>query len=159
GGFPHNQWAENLARLAAYWKWFTGDLFAEETTQAKDAKPGEKTYKYPLQINTVRTYSRIQSAMLFGETGDDYQPLITMRAQPIADFMEDSPSEEEKKQSRFYERVLNHIWEQSSRRAILREGGTVSQYLGGYYYQATYVPHRPDLPIPVLHLGLKPDCV
>lgn len=154
-GFPTTQWVEAQVRLAWAWWWWNGRGLEEETGKDSD---GDPIYRYPLKINTIRSYARIHNNMLWGETKDDPNPIVRSRVKPLA-FWEDKASEEDRKEAAYYERLLEQMWVQSNDRAIMRESGLNSQYLGGTYFQIKYQPWRNDIVVPLTVVPLKADFV
>jgi hypothetical protein len=154
--FPRLMWNEAINRYGDYWHWWSGEGLAEIVGRTDKNEP---LYKYPLKINPVRTYSRIHNNMLWGETTDDNMPQVTTRILAEPSFMTGKPSDSDKKLAKFYERLISYVWQKSNARAILWEGGLLSQFLGGIYYQISYQPWRKDLKVPLLIRMLKPDFV
>jgi|GEM_PF-3569672 len=153
--FRRSQWNEQMERYLLYWYWWQGKALEETVGKTKD---GELLYKYPLKINPLRNYARIHNAMLWGEIRDDDSPLVNTRAKLI-DLTSDVVDSKSRDRARFVERVIDHVWQQSGGRAIQWEGGLLSQFLGGYYYQLAYQPWRTDLLLPLTIRPLKPDFV
>lgn len=154
-GFPTAQWVEAQVRFAWAWWWWSGRGLEE--TKGKDGD-GDPIFVYPLKINTIRSYSRVHNNMLWGETKDDPNPIVRSRVKPMS-FWEDKPTEQDRKEAAYYERLLEQMWYQSKDRAILREAGLNSQYLGGSYLQIKYQPWRTDAVLPLFVVPLKADFV
>jgi len=155
--FPLEQWHEQSARYEDYWSWFTGVRLASDTGRTRD---GKTVSKFPLQINTVRNFSRKHNALLWGEIPDTPQPVVRTVVRPKKRISGSEIPETEKKSARSYENICNEVWEQSNGNAIMLENGLMSQFLGGCYFQLKYVkPYRPDLRIPIVVNKIVPDFV
>lgn len=154
--FPRHIWNEQIDRYGEYWRWWQGEAFEETTGTTED---GEVLFRYPLKINSLRTYTRIHNSMLWGEIPDEKTPILNMRMTALPDFGEEKANDERRKNAKAYEQIINQVWEQSKARTILYEGGLISQFLGGYFYQLVYEPWRTDLRVPIRVRPLMPDYV
>lgn len=156
--FPYHIWSEQSIRYQDYWAWFTGQRLASDNARTKD---GRRVSKFPLQINMIRNIARKQAALLLGEIPDNPKRIIRALVKPKPKFSEDEPSEEEKKTARFYENIINEVWDQSNGNAIIEENAVLSQFLGGSYLKYEYTPPqlRPDLRVPIIVKKIIPDFV
>lgn len=150
-GFPLEAWNDQSARYDAYWKWFTGEFL----NQAKKGKDGELLYRFPLRINILRDFARKHASVLFGEVADGPDPLVEAKVAARRSLSDDIPSEEETKFARFCENLINEVWMQSHGRAIQLEGGELSQFLGGHYYQITWEPNSIDEKDWLIPIGIR----
>lgn len=153
--FPMRSWDDQSARYDAYWKWFNGDIL----NQTKTGKDGETLFRYPLRINTLRDVVRKHTSILFGEAPDGTKPLVEAKVKARASLSGDTPSEDSKSFATICENICNEVWLQSGGRAIQQEGGELTQFLGGHYYQITYEPDHDDWIVPIGIRSWKADFV
>lgn len=144
--FPISIWNAQQARYDDYWKWYRGDYLAQ--VLGKDEN-GDNVYKFPLHINTVRNFARKHVAVLFGEVPDGTSPMVQTVVTPKQPLDGSSFSDEDRKLASVAQNVLNEVWSASAGRAIQLEAGTMSQILGGCYFQVRFEKNRPDLLIPI----------
>ena len=156
--FPYHIWSEQSTRYQDYWSWFTGERLSADNQRTKD---GRRVSKFPLQINMIRNISRKLAALFLGEIPDNPKHIIRTLVKPKPKFSEEEPSEESKNAARFYQNIINEVWQQSNGNAIIQENSVLSQFLGGCYFKYEYVPPqiRPDLRVPIIVKKVIPDFV
>jgi hypothetical protein len=145
--FPIELWNAQDERYKDYWAWFRGDILNETVGKTADNEP---VYRYPLQINPVRNFSRKHAALLFGEIPDTPSPLVKTIIHPKKALSTGKMIESRKDDATFYANIVNEIWNASSGRGIQLENGFLSQFLGGCVFQIMYQPWRTDLEIPIV---------
>jgi hypothetical protein len=141
--------------MSYYWGWFRGD-FLNETMVLKD---GTTVEKYPLKYNSIRDFARKHQAFLFGEAPDGPNPLIMSNIVPRMEFGAEEVNQEDAKFAKLLENAITEIWVQSHGRAIMQEGGLLSQVLGGWAFQLQWKPDEDDVRIPIFVKGYSPEYI
>jgi hypothetical protein len=154
GKFPSKTWTEQSTRYREYWRWFTGQALAEISGTTED---GEPIYRFPLQMNPIRNFSRKHAAVLLGEGIDGRGAFVRAVVEPSLPFNEEPPSDEDKKTAQVLTNIINEVWDSSDGRALQMENAILSQFLGGCVFQVEYVPEREDLVIPLRIKNVIPD--
>lgn len=153
--FPMSQWSIQAQRYIDYWHWFDGTEIEEEIGTTKR---GEPIYRFPLRINSIRTFARKHASVLLGEEMfESPEPLVRTRVTP-KHFMENQKTtDEERQESGFLQAVVSDVWRNSNGRSLQMENAVISQFLGGCVFGVKYQPWRDDLAIPIIVESIMPD--
>lgn len=152
GGFPFEAWRDQQTRYLEYWNWYTGNKLDQDSYVVGNTVIS----KYPLRLNPIANFARKKAAVLFGEPDPISDTLINTKVRPKPFFKD---NEKLKEDALFLERIIDEVWRQSGAMALLMQGGILSQFLGGVYYQVEYQPWREDLLVPIKVNLLLPDFV
>lgn len=130
--FPVSKYQELMTIYQEAEAWFTGQKL-EETNR-------DNAELYPLRVNPLVGTCLKHASVLFGEPQDDGRPQVYPKLMPQNDA--------EKELAEQAEDALNQVWYQSGGRALLIEGGILSQIYGGTVLKATFDgtkknPNRP----------------
>lgn len=113
--FPLQDYNELKQAYLEAERWFTGQKL-EATNQDNDEL-------YPLKVNPIIGTCLKHAYMLFGEPQDDGRPMVYPKLS--------TQDESQKELVGQAEYALNKVWSQSGGRALLIEGGVLSQIYGG----------------------------
>lgn len=153
GSFPFKDWSHQSQAYARAWDWYLGKPLQE----AEGKTPGGQIiYKYPLQLNPLRTLARKHVGFLFGEIEDENQLVVEPRIVPHAVFAEEGFQERLRK-GKTLSGVVQTVLSQSNANALFQEAGTIAQFLGGVVFQLAYTPLDQNMLIPLRIKSIIPD--
>lgn len=144
------EWSSQSGLYEQYEDWYSGRIW--------DDPHG----RFPLGYNPLRQMCIMHRNALFGEADDTAEPLVRTRFLPEPTLMEgmnnfDDPEDDmpdEKRvglirRSKYLSRIVNSVWMQSSGRALMADGGLLTQIYGGVAFAIRYVPQDIFLEVPI----------
>ena len=137
--FPYDKWQLLKQTYQEAEAWFTGEKLEKRNTNNIEL--------YPLKINPIINTCLKHAYILFGEPQDDGRPQVYPKLT--------STDKTKKDQIARAEEVLNLVWSQSSGRAMLMEGGILSQIYGGAILKVNWDGANRDKDNPLSQIGLE----
>ena len=150
--FPYLRWMEEKGKYNLYEQWYEGDALEVITVDAK----GNRTEKYPIQLNPIKSTVRKHTSVLFGtnvesiafggvpvtflpDTMQEKMAKAQDTEDPAGDKKEDSS---EKKQEKRISSALIKVWADNGGGSLFFQNGSLAQYMGGCVFAAKWKPDQ-----------------
>lgn len=152
--FPVAIWQNKVSQYIEWWDWFTGKALLDGATFGPN---GERYEKYPLRINIIEDVVRKRASLIFGDPPASADWVVRSKID-VKNAEKRSPQNIRKAQ--YMESLVHEVWEQSGGAALVSENATISQILGGCYFEIEYKPYKAtEYEYPIFVSPVMPDFV